>query len=170
MHPVIGVESPGGTIVSVAPARVDALAQYATVDDLFPHLGAHAFRAVFRWSDSPTDLPALGDWVPATDSRLPDWLRPFGGEVLVAFGEDGRYVAGVGLKRHDDSGHELSVGTEPEARGHGLARRLVVTAARRVLDEGRVATYLHDPENHASAAVADASGFPDLGWRLIAAF
>ncbi|MFD0788502.1 GNAT family N-acetyltransferase, partial [Micromonospora azadirachtae] len=57
------------------------------------------------------------------------------------------------------------VGTAPEAQGRGLARRLVAQAARRVLDEGAVPTYLHEWSNHASARVADAAGFPDRGWR-----
>ena len=43
--------------------------------------------------------------------------------------------------------------------------RLVAQAARRVLDEGAVPTYQHDPANIASARVADAAGFPDRGWR-----
>jgi hypothetical protein len=30
-----------------------------------------------------------------------------------------------------------------------------------------VATYLHDPANLASARVATAAGFPDLGWKII---
>jgi predicted GNAT family acetyltransferase len=79
--------------------------------------------------------------------------------------ESGAYLAGVGLKHHDRYGQEIAVGTEPAARGQGLARRLVAQAARRVLDEGAVATYQHDPANIASSRVADAAGFPDRGWR-----
>jgi GNAT superfamily N-acetyltransferase len=92
---------------------------------------------------------------------------PFGGQVLIARDERGRYLAGVGVKRHDGDGHELSVGTEPAARGNGLARRLVAQAARAVLADGKVPTYLHDPANSASARVADAAGFPDLGWQVL---
>jgi predicted GNAT family acetyltransferase len=92
-------------------------------------------------------------------------LRPFGGEVLVVLDpDDGGYLAGVGIKRHDGYGHELSVGTAPQARGQGLARKLVAQAARRVLDEGAVPTYLHALDNEASARVAEAAGFPDQGW------
>jgi predicted GNAT family acetyltransferase len=69
------------------------------------------------------------------------------------------------VKRHDAYGHELAVGTVPGARGRGLARRLVAQAARRVLDEGAVPTYLHERDNLASARVAEAAGFPDRGWR-----
>lgn len=121
-------------------------------------------EVVFRWSDDPAPLEPLGEWLAADDPVLPDWLRPFGGEVLTVTDDDG-YLAGVGLKRHLDSGWEIAVGTEPRGRGRGLARRLVATAARRVLDEGRAVLYLHADDNHASAAAADAAGFPDLGWR-----
>nr|WP_246277875.1 GNAT family N-acetyltransferase [Phytohabitans rumicis] len=96
---------------------------------------------------------------------MPQWLRPFGGEVLIAREPStGAYLAGVGIKRHDGHGNELSVGTEERARGQGLARRLVAQAARRVLDEGAVPTYLHSFDNVASARVAEAAGFPDRGW------
>ncbi|PWU56502.1 GNAT family N-acetyltransferase, partial [Micromonospora globispora] len=51
-----------------------------------------------------------------------------------------------------------------KGQGRGLARRLVAQAARRVLDEGAVPTYLHAFDNPASARVAEAAGFPDRGW------
>ncbi|HTC80382.1 MAG TPA: GNAT family N-acetyltransferase [Acidimicrobiia bacterium] len=57
--------------------------------------------------------------------------------------------------------------TEEHLRGRGLARRLVAQAARRVAEEGAVATYLHAVTNTASARVADASGFPDTGWWVL---
>jgi GNAT superfamily N-acetyltransferase len=79
----------------------------------------------------------------------------------------GHYLAGVGIKRHDELGHEISVGTEPQARGQGLARRLVAQAARRILDQGRIPTYLHTFDNAASSRVAAAAGFPDLGWSAL---
>ena len=125
-----------------------------------------AGRGVFRWSVTPAPLPDVGVWLPADDPRVPPWLRPFGGDVLVVLDGDA-YVAGVGVKRHDAAGHELAVGTEEAARGRGLARRLVAQAARRVLDGGAVPTYLHAPDNVASARAADAAGFPDLGWSVV---
>jgi predicted GNAT family acetyltransferase len=75
-------------------------------------------------------------------------------------------VASVGIKIHDRYGYELSVVTEAEARGRGFARRLVATAARWVLDDGAIPTYLHESSNRASARVADAVGFADNGWTV----
>ncbi|GIG86317.1 GNAT family N-acetyltransferase [Plantactinospora endophytica] len=172
-HPVVGVGSPFGVVLSVPPARADAvralgrrpiaalLAELPAVVELPAWSG---YRAVFRHTLDPAPLPDLGEWVDAADPVVPAWLRPFGGEVLVLRDPDGGYLAGVGVKRHDGYGHEIAVGTEPAGRGRGLARRLVAQAARRVLDEGAVPTYLHDPQNVASARVAEAAGFADRGW------
>lgn len=129
----------------------------------------------------------LGAWPPSRPVHVidsegrtePGWdgvVRPLhgvstpDGDVLVALTDDGTAAAGVGRKRHDRHGHELAVVTEEAHRGRGLARRLVTQAARRVLDDGAVPVYLHDPANVASARTADASGFPDVGWRILGLF
>jgi GNAT superfamily N-acetyltransferase len=185
IFPVIGVRSPASGVLSVPPpaeATVrTALAQAipaSTVDSeptwsellrrLPTLLGApdrRVYSGIFRWSDSPANLRDAGDWIDADDPSVPEWLRPFGHQVLIAHDETGAYLAGVGIKHHDAYGREIAVGTEPQARGRGLARALVAQAARRILDEGAVPTYQHDPTNIASARVADAAGFPDRGWR-----
>jgi GNAT superfamily N-acetyltransferase len=148
----------GRWVISVAPSL-------AGLDD--PTAGAAMFEGVFRYSESPAALADTGTWVPAGSPVVPDWLRPFGHDVLVELDGDGRYLAGVGIKRHLASGWELSVGTEPAARGRGLARQLVATAARYCLEHGAVPIYLHADDNVASAKAADAAGFPDLGWRVL---
>ncbi|WP_433390920.1 GNAT family N-acetyltransferase [Micromonospora sp. KLBMP9576] len=174
LRPAVAVTSDASTVLSVAPDRVAAVRELArrpgapllpalpaTVGQ--PHWAVH--DDVFRWSTAPAPLPDAGEWVAPTAAGLPSWLRLFDRPVLVARDDRGRYLAGVGTKRHDAYGHELAVGTAPAARGRGLARRLVAQAARRVLDEGAVPTYLHDTANAASARVAAAAGFPDRGWR-----
>ncbi len=179
IHPVTGVvTADGAAVVGVPPEYADAArAVGADVGSLASGLpevlerpGSAVYLGVFRWSTAPAPLADAGEWVAWDDAGVPEWLKPFGGEVLMARDADGRYLAGVGIKRHDQHGQELSVGTEPAARGQGLARRLVAQAARRVLDEGAVPTYLHDPANLASAHVADAAGFPDLGWQVLGLF
>ena len=181
VHPVVGVASPDGAVLSVPPERVDAVAAVATdldglrssgdaLGEALGSPGARLFDGVFRWSESPTELDDAGAWVPVDDERVPPWLLPFGGDVLIAFDEaSGEYVAGVGIKVHDEFGQELAVVTEEAAQGRGLARRLVAQAARRVLERGAVPTYLHADANVRSAKVAVAAGFPDVGWRILGA-
>nr|WP_231921257.1 GNAT family N-acetyltransferase [Micromonospora auratinigra] len=179
LRPAIAVASPGCTVLSVAPDRVEAVRELAdkSVEDLLaalpavvgmPEYATHA--GAFRWSTAPAPLPDAGEWIASTAPGLPSWLRLFDTDVLVVSDDDGRYLAGVGIKRHDAYGHELAVGTVPAARGRGLARRLVAQAARRVLDEGAIPTYLHNHGNAASARVAEAAGFPDRGWTSFGAF
>jgi len=175
-HPVLGVASAASGVLSVPPELVAAVtAVFARGEDLatagpaIPALAGYPdrgwYNAVFRWSDAPARLADTGQWLPVTHPAVPPWLRPFGGDVLLALdSDDGTYLAGVGIKRHDAYGHELSVGTVAAARGRGLARRLVAQAARRVLDEGALPTYLHAADNVASARVAEAAGFPARGW------
>ncbi|MFG2056632.1 GNAT family N-acetyltransferase [Micromonospora sp. NPDC048930] len=180
LRPALAVGAPGRTVLSVPPDRVDAvraLVRSRSVEELLPSLptavGAPEFTThagLFRWSTAPARLPDVGEWISPTSSGLPPWLRLFDREVLVVRDADGRYLAGVGIKRHDAYGHELAVGTVAAARGRGLARRLVAQAARRVLDEGAVPTYLHNVDNHASARVAEAAGFPDRGWTSFGVF
>jgi ribosomal protein S18 acetylase RimI-like enzyme len=168
VRPVLGVSAPElGGVLSVPPA-LDGMA----VDGIGAALGrpgAVLYEAAFRWCEAvpPTLADAdEGQWVDPADPRVPPWLKPFNGGVLIAVDDHDRYLAGVGVKRHDHFGHELSVGTEPAAQGRGLARRLVAQAARRVMADGAVPTYLHAFSNVASAKVAEAAGFPDRGWKV----
>lgn len=177
---LLGVTDPRqGTVLSVPPQHAEGVraaldeaggltaAGRSQVAGLLG--GGVVGRGVFRRAEAvpgPDVLPDAGTWVDAADPRVPDWLRPFNGGVLLALDADGAYAAGVGVKRHDDVGHEVSVGTDPGHRGRGLARRLVAQAARSLLTDGATVTYLHAPDNTASARVADAAGFPDRDWSV----
>ncbi|TDB76219.1 GNAT family N-acetyltransferase [Micromonospora sp. KC723] len=174
LRPAIAVRAGDSTVLSVPPERVAAVRALARGPETGLLAGLPAavgqpgwvvHRDTFRWSLAPAPLPDVGEWIDPSEPILPSWLHLFDREVLVVRDADGGYLAGVGVKRHDAHGHELAVGTAPAARGRGLARRLVAQAARRVLDEGAVPTYRHDPANLASARVAGAAGFPDRGWR-----
>lgn len=176
VRPVLGIATAEGTLVSVPPAAVVACAALASsgIEHLSAEIGAIFGRAgtplgggTFRYLTRLVDLEPLGEWVEPDDRRIPAWLRPFNGGILIACDERGHYMAGVGLKLHDEIASEVAVGTEPEYRGRGLARRLVVTAARKLALSGRTATYEHAIDNAASASVASASGFEDRGWRAV---
>ncbi|MFI7079967.1 GNAT family N-acetyltransferase [Micromonospora sp. NPDC049903] len=173
LRPAVAITAGASTVLSVAPDRVAAVRELTrrpeSLPDALPAAVGHprwvVHDDVFRWSVAPAPLPDVGEWVPSGAAGLPSWLRLFDRPVLVVRDDRGRYLAGVGVKRHDRHGHELAVGTVPAARGRGLARRLVAQAARRVLADGAVPTYLHARDNAASARVAEAAGFPDRGWR-----
>jgi GNAT superfamily N-acetyltransferase len=177
IHPFLGVGSPAtGTVLSAPLPRVPGLRALVGLptEDLLAKVPAavgvpdrEAFLGVFRWSTDPAPLADAGEWIPVDDPVVPEWLRVFAPEVLIHRDpETGAYLAGVGIKRHDKHGNEISVGTEPAARGKGLARRLVAQAARRILDEGAIPTYLHDVTNIGSGKVADNAGFPHRGWSF----
>lgn len=171
------VRSPVGTVISVRPERVAAARPLAGAveDGDFPARLAEAVGAPgrvspwlpLRWSADPAPLADIGEWVDVTHPALPDWLRAFAGPILVALDDDGAYVGGVGLKPHTEYGVEVAVGTNPAARGKGVARRLVAQAGRSLLARGVIPLYVHAPDNVPSARVADAAGFPDRGWRLL---
>ncbi|MGN6611733.1 MAG: GNAT family N-acetyltransferase [Angustibacter sp.] len=177
VYPVLGIaDAAGATVLSVPPEVADAV-RHAADDDpktlwarlpgLLGQPSRQVFRAVFRWTTEPAEAPEAGRWVAADAPDVPEWLHPFGGEVLVATADDGTHLAGVGIKRHDAFGRELAVVTAPAARGRGLGRALVVQAARHVLRSGAVPTYLHATDNIASARLADSAGFPDRGWTVL---
>jgi ribosomal protein S18 acetylase RimI-like enzyme len=178
VRPLQGAGDGAGVVISVPPDAVDPV-RAAIGDDLdrpglgdelgeIVGVGPATFGAgVFRTTtEVDPDIVDLGQWFEHQTDDLPAWLAPFNGPRLVTFDDDGRAIAGVGIKVHDEYGHELSVVTDEAARGLGLARRLVATAARRIIAEGAVPTYLHAPDNAASARVADAVGFPDRGWTV----
>jgi len=178
IRPLQGASDGAGTVIGVPPDAAEAvrrvigddLDRAGLGDELGDILGVGpaAFGAgVFRTTDRvDPDIADLGEWFEHQTDDLPEWLAPFNGPRLVTFDDDGLVIAGVGIKVHDRYGQELAVVTEEAARGLGLARRLVATAARRILAEGSVPTYLHAPDNAASARVADAVGFADRGWKV----
>ncbi len=178
VHPAVGVASPEAMVLSVPPDRVDRVAELVPGGSLNgprlrAGLGAAGGRPrrrcvewVFRWSTEPAALPEAGVWVAADGAGVPAWLRPFGGEVLVAFDDSGHHLGGVGIKRHTAVTHELAVAVANQARGRGLGRRLVAQAARRVLDGGVVPLYMHARVNVGSSRLAEAAGFADRGWHM----
>jgi RimJ/RimL family protein N-acetyltransferase len=124
----------------------------------------HLFSGVARTGVAipPPAVPVTV--IDATDPRLPDWvIGHFTGEAWVVLGERGEVLSTAVLKRYDDRLREISVGTAEAARGRGLARSVVAAAARAALAEGRAVLYNHDPDNHASAKVAESVGLHELG-------
>lgn len=174
VRPFAGVATPAGTVLSVPPGLAGAVrAGGSTLEEILEAVpdalgrpGAVVGRGVYRYCLAPPAVEPVGEWVAAAGPGVPAWLRPFGGRVLVV-GEEGRYVAGLGIKRHDELGLEVAVATDEAWRGRGLARGLVAQAAATILRAGGVPIYLHGRGNAASARVAEAAGFPDRGWSIL---
>ena len=174
VRPFAGVSTPEGTVLSVPHHLVDDVRSAgSTLEEILDAVpaalgqpGAVVGRGVYRYCVGPPALEPVGEWVPADDPDVPAWLRPFGGEVLLVR-DDGAYVAGLGIKRHDALGLEVAVATEEAWRGRGLARALVARAAAAILRSGGVPIYLHGRGNTASARVAEGSGFADRGWSIL---
>lgn len=177
IRPVRGVSTPEGTVLSVPPGYADLVRSLGDeVDVVGPKLpealSLEGWRwnvGVFRYSDAPTDLDRPGIWVAPDAPGVPEWLRPFNGDVLIGC-HDGKVAAGVGRKQHDRWGHEVAVVTEEAHRGQGWAARLVAQAAHRIIDDGATPIYLHSPTNEASARTAVAAGFVDRGWKVLSLF
>lgn len=182
IQPFFGIESAHGTVLTysrevfpqaddIDPREVEDLLgdweSHISIPAMFGHPEMHFGRAVFRYLGEFVDLPEVGEWCDPSDARLPGWLRPFNGGVLVHWAADGSYAAGVGLKQHNDLGMEISVGTEPHHRGKGLAQSLVAQAAKQIWERGAIPLYLHGTHNAASGRVADKAGFPDRGWHIV---
>ncbi len=176
IRPFVGVTTDQGGVISVAERLLEPTTTAVAIGGLtelvgrLPEItgarGAQLREGIFRYQQALLVHESWGRWVEPTDPAVPAWLRPFNGEVLMAFDGDS-YVAGVGRKRHDDFGQELAVVTESTHRQRGFARQLIAQAAQRVFDEGAIATYLHRPDNLGSAKVAEATGFFDRGWRIL---
>ncbi len=170
---VLGISTSEATVLSVPPEHSDAVTSLGeslveVEDEIGRALGhpqGRLFSGVFRWSDEPSGSPDRGVWLPTDDPRVLPWLKPFNGDVLVGITEVGA-AAGVGRKQHNQWGHELAVVTEPAHRGQRWGSALIAQAARRVLADGAIPTYLHNPGNQASARTADAAGFADRGWLI----
>jgi GNAT superfamily N-acetyltransferase len=166
--PIVGMTRDDLTVLSVAPDEgAKVFDQLRGTDPAHIADTLDLMVALFRWNLHPPAGQDAGEWVSTADPRVPSWLKPFNGDVLIEWDNHGHYGAGVGRKMHNALGHEISVGTEASLRGRGIARRLVATAARRIVADGAVPTYMHLLDNVASAKVADAAGFADLGWRYI---
>ena len=91
VHPALGVaDAAGAAVLSVPPSAAEAVRRQASTGlaSILEHLpaqvggaGRSTYRAVFRWTTAPADLPELGVWVRADAAGVPAWLRPFGGDV-----------------------------------------------------------------------------------------
>jgi GNAT superfamily N-acetyltransferase len=165
--PVRALTRQGGAVVGVVPRWGRLLREHLhgpatirpTLEAVAAAIPGHLFSGVARTGVAIPPPSVEVAVVDAADPRLPDWvIGHFTGEAWIVLGEDGAVLSTAVLKRYDARLREISVGTSEAARGRGLAKAVVAAAARAVLAEGRAVLYNHDPDNHASARVAEAVG------------
>ena len=88
-----------------------------------------------------------------------DLRRRFDGEIFVTRNSRGQISSWAAIKIKSDDIWEIAVVTEAPYRGQGLAKEVVSAATDYILDHGRLALYVHDRDNVASARVCRALGY-----------
>lgn len=180
MSPIYAIATPEGGVVSVRPEQVELfrreLADVSTSGAIGPPvLGrlhrlsqrlvpyAYALEGDILYCDRWTYRgdPGLAEWLPPTDPRGTSLRRRFDGEVFVIWGGRGEIASWAAIKLKSSEVWEIAVTTEPPYRGRGYARQVVSAATRYIIDQGRLALYVHDFANRPSARVARAVGFQE---------
>jgi RimJ/RimL family protein N-acetyltransferase len=93
------------------------------------------------------------------DSRGADLRRRFDGDIFVVWSVRGEIASWSAIKLKSDDVWEIAVVTEAPFRGQGLAKEVVSAATEHILEQGRLALYVHDRTNLASARVCRSLGY-----------
>lgn len=176
--PLLALSIAGGGVVSVRPdlierVRADLTATVPTEplrEGDFERLRRVARAAVpYAYSLSGYVLFAARDHFRPTTSRAEqvrrgdprgaDLHRRFDGEVFAVRNTRGEIVSWAAIKLKSDDVWEIAVVTEAAYRGQSLAKEAVSAATSYILEQGRLALYLHDRTNVASARVCRSLGY-----------
>lgn len=79
----------------------------------------------------------------------------------------GHYQAVAGINWQSPGFAEVYVHADPEVRGRGWAKHVLVALSDEVLRSGRQPIYLVDTENNVSRLLAESVGYADTGYRQI---
>lgn len=108
-------------------------------------------------------LHRIAERLPREDRRGYDLRRRFDGEIFVIWGARNEIAAWAAIKLKSEDVWEIAVVTEPAYRGRGYAKQVVSAATEYILSCGRLALYVHDRTNHASARVCRSLGYVEYG-------
>lgn len=103
--------------------------------------------------------PSRAEPMPRYDPRGADLRRRFDGEIFVVRTARGDVASWAAIKIKSEDVWEIAVVTEAPYRGQGLAREVVSSATAHILEQERIALYVHDRSNVASARVCRALGY-----------
>lgn len=180
--PLLGLSTGGGGIVSVRPDLVDrvraALAPASVGRPLgaadFDHVRQAARAAIpyaynlsgyvlFADPDHYRPQPSRAEQIRQGDPSGADIRRRFDGEVFGIRNTRRKIVSWAAIKLKSDQVWEIAVVTDAPYRGQGLAKEVVSAATGYILEQGRLALYVHDRTNTASAAVCRSLGYVEYG-------
>lgn len=176
--PMLGLATPSGGVVSVRPdllertrgqlsllntGRPIGVAEFARLQQVsraaIPY--AYSLSGFVLYTDAEHFVPRESRARPIerNDVRGADLRRRFDGEIFAIWGMRGEIAAWSAIKLKSDDVWEIAVVTEAAYRGQGLAQETVSAATAHILEQGRVALYVHDRNNHASAKVCRSLGY-----------
>lgn len=176
--PILALSTPSGGLISFRPDLLKPIAAEAeSAPDggpldtaIFERLRRVARRSVpyayslsghVLYADQTSFQPvrSYAEQLARDDRRGIDLRRRFDGEIFVLFGARGEIAAWSAVKLKSDDIWEIAVVTEPAYRGRGYAKQVVSAATAHILERGRLALYVHDRTNHASARVCRSLGY-----------
>jgi RimJ/RimL family protein N-acetyltransferase len=178
--PILALSTPRGGVVSTRPDLADRIRALLAFSQTGRPLGAAEFerlqqvtRAAVPYAYSLSGHVLFADLdrfqprasraqrLERTDPRGADLRRRFDGEVFAIRGTRGDVASWAAIKLKSDDIWEIAVVTEPPYRGQGLAKEVVSAATAYILDQGRLALYVHDRTNLASAKVCRSLGYAE---------
>jgi RimJ/RimL family protein N-acetyltransferase len=176
--PILALSTANGGVVSTRPDLADYVR--ANLSSMLPgqSLGMPEFERLRQLSRSSipyayslsghvlfTDVEhfrpraSRAERLDRADLRGTDLRRRFDGEIFVVRNVRGDIASWAATKLKSDDVWEIAVVTEAPYRGQGLAQEVVSAATGYILDQGRLALYVHDRTNAASARVCRALGY-----------
>lgn len=124
------------------------------------------------YCDSESFRPVAGEveQLARDDPTGHDLTSRFDGEIFVVRGQRNRIASWSALKLKSDDVWEIAVVTDAAYRGRGYAKQVVSAATAYALDHGRLALYVHDRTNLASARVCRGLGYIEYAEEFFAEY
>jgi RimJ/RimL family protein N-acetyltransferase len=178
--PLLALSTPRGGVVSVRPEVLDRARSALGPIRVGEPLGAVEFERLRQlaksivpyayslsghvlFADAERFHPRSGraERLDCGDTRGADLRRRFDGEIFVVRGARGEIASWAAIKLKSDDVWEIAVVTEAAYRGRGLAKEVVSAATDHILAQDRLALYVHDRVNLASAKVCRSLGYAE---------
>ena len=176
--PMLALSTASGGVVSVRPDLLERTRGQLALFNTGRSIGAAEFgrlqqvsRATIPYAYSLSGFvlytdrdhfqprPSRALPIERNDPRGADLRRRFDGEIFAIFGIRGEVASWSAIKLKSDDVWEIAVVTDAAYRGQGLAKEVVSAATAHILEQGRMALYVHDRNNQASAKVCRSLGY-----------